>query len=67
MREIEKRLRVLEAVGKNMDDAFLTVTLRDGTRKKMLWCDALIAAINDRIVNVEADSSLGELVRIMMI
>ena len=63
MREIEKRLRALEAVGKRMNDAILTVTLRDGTQKKMLWCDAMRA---ENITNVEGCSGLADLVRVFL-
>ena len=57
----------MERHNSKVESPFLTVSLTDGKHGLMLWSDAVIAAIDDRIVKVETDSTLAELVRIMMI
>ena len=64
---IKKRIEELEQHIITNDSPFVAVSLADGKHGLMLWSDAVIAAIDDRIVKVETDSTLAELVRIMMI
>ena len=57
--ELEKR----EEVGSS---AFVGVTLADGRSGRMLWTEAVLAAIDGKVVDVGADNELSGLVRAMM-
>ena len=64
MREIDRRLRTLEAAKSQAEDAFLTVTFRDGSRRRMLWADAMLL---DDVADVEGEGVLPGLVRVFLI
>lgn len=63
MREIGKRLKALEAVTARAEDAFLTVTLRDGSRRRMLWANAMLL---DGVADVEGEGELAGLAKVFL-
>ena len=63
MREIDKRLKALEAVTARAEDAFLTVTLRDGSRRRMLWADAMLL---DDVADVGGVGELAGLAKVFL-
>lgn len=60
----ERRLRALEEKKGNSDDAFVVVILNDGTRRRMLWVDALRGSAD--VADVISDGDLSELVRMFI-
>lgn len=64
-REIERRLRLLEAVGADTEDAYLIITLRDGSEQRILWVDAMQMQPDD-VVDIQGSGELAELVKIFL-
>ena len=60
----ERRLRALEEKKGNSDDAFVVVILNDGTRRRMLWADAVRGSTD--VADVISDGDLSELVRMFI-
>lgn len=67
IRTFEKRLLALEERQSEENTAFVEVCLANGQRAKMLWSNAVIAAINGNIESVESDTELAGLVSAMML
>ena len=63
MREIDKRVKALEAVTARAEDAFLTVTRRDGSRRRMLWTNAML--LGD-VAAVEGEGELAGLAKVFL-
>ena len=64
IREIDRRIRRLEAVNANTEDVFVTVVLDDGSQKKMLWADAML--LETGVKDVQGSCELADLVRIFL-
>lgn len=63
---IAKRICELEKREEGGSSAFVGVTLADGRSGRMLWTEAVLAAIDGKVVDVGADNELSGLVRAMM-
>jgi hypothetical protein len=52
-------------VGADTEDAYLIITLRDGSEQRILWVDAMQMQ-HDDVVDIQGSGELAELVKIFL-